>query len=102
MAPASTEVVETEAELAELEAATAVEEANTAVGETEAVNDPNSPHPSAVAPALLAIVGAVLESADPIDAVWLAPIPTSLPVRPLLIPPVLNCSASRTERSGHS
>ena len=72
MAPASIEVVEvvveegTEAVVEE--ASTEVEEADTAVEGTEAVNDPNSPHPSAVAPALLAIVGAVLESADPIEA----------------------------------
>ncbi len=37
------------------------------VEETEAVAVPNSPHPSAAAPALLATVGAVLESADPIE-----------------------------------
>ena len=59
MAPVSIEVVDVEAE---------AEEAETAVEETGAVSIPNSPHPSVVAPTLLAIVSAVLESADPIEA----------------------------------
>ena len=37
------------------------------VEKTISVEVPNSPHPSAAAPVLLATVGAVLESADPIE-----------------------------------
>ncbi len=58
VAPASIEVAEADAEVDEAEAAVAV---------TDAFTVPNSPHPSAVAPTSLAIVGAVLESADPIE-----------------------------------
>ena len=58
MAPGSIGVAEAEAE---------VDEAEAAVEETDAVTVPNSPHPSAVVPELLATVGAVLESADPIE-----------------------------------